>query len=42
MSIIGNHRIEEDSLDQGILPNLQNVEFSYDLNNVKNSFRDFY
>ncbi len=42
MSIIGNHRIEEDSLDQGILPNLQNVEFPYDLNNVKNSFRDFY
>jgi len=42
MSIIGNHRIEEENLDQDIPPTSQDVKFLHGLNNTKDSFRDFY
>ncbi len=41
MSIIGNHRIEE-NIDQGIAPVFQESKFLSDINNTKDSFRDFY
>ncbi len=42
MSIIGNHRIEEEGLDHDMSSISPDMQFLHDINNTKNSFRDFY